>query len=90
MPNPFPRFVSTHQLLFTRARKGKGLGDSSDNSYVTLAHVILRLRVAQEIIGFLSVTNIYIHTQVEKSFLSEMKGDVGMSLYEKEGEQEDA
>ena len=29
---------------------------------VTLAHVILRLRVAREIIGFLSVTDTYIHT----------------------------
>ena len=29
---------------------------------VTLAHVILRLRVAQEIIGFLSVTDTYIQT----------------------------
>ena len=28
---------------------------------VTLAHVILRLRVAREIIGFLSVTDTYIH-----------------------------
>ena len=29
---------------------------------VTLAHVILRLRVAREIIGFLSVTDTYIYT----------------------------
>ena len=29
---------------------------------VTLVHVILRLRVAQEIIGFLSVTDTYIQT----------------------------
>ena len=29
---------------------------------VTLSHVILRLRVAREIIGFLSVTDTYIHT----------------------------
>ena len=29
---------------------------------VTLAHVILRLRVAREIIGFLSVTDTYIQT----------------------------
>ena len=28
--------------------------------------------------------------QVEKNHFSEMKGDVGMSLHEKEGEQEDA
>ena len=31
---------------------------------VTLAHVILRLRVAREIIGFLSVTDTYIHTYI--------------------------
>ena len=29
---------------------------------VTMAHVILRLRVAREIIGFLSVTDTYIQT----------------------------
>ena len=34
------------------------LGRSSD--IVTMAHVILRLRVAREIIGFLSVTDTYI------------------------------
>ena len=31
---------------------------------VTLAHVILRLRVAREIIGFLSVTDTYKHTYI--------------------------
>ena len=31
---------------------------------VTLAHVILRLRVARKIIGFLSVTDTYIHTYI--------------------------
>ena len=31
---------------------------------VTLAHVILRLRVAREIIGFLSVTDTCIHTYI--------------------------
>ena len=58
---------------------------------VTLAHVILRLRVAREIIGFLSVTDT-VHTYIHKwkKHFSEMKGDVGMSLHEKEGEQEDA
>ena len=31
---------------------------------VTLAHVILRLHVAREIIGVLSVTDAYIHTYI--------------------------
>ena len=31
---------------------------------VTLAHVILRLRVAREINGFLSVTDTYIHAYI--------------------------
>ena len=31
---------------------------------VTLVHVILRLHVAREIIGFLSVTVTYIHTYI--------------------------
>ena len=35
---------------------------------VTLAHVILRLRVAREIIGFLSVTDTYIHSHTYKLF----------------------
>ena len=40
---------------------------------VTLAHVILRLRVAREIIGFLSVTdNTYIHTYIHTS-ISEIR-----------------
>ena len=38
---------------------------------VTLAHVILRLRVAREIIGFLSVTDTYIHTYIQT--ISEMR-----------------
>ena len=35
---------------------------------VTLAHVILRLRVAREIIGFLSVTDTYIHTYIHTNY----------------------
>ena len=38
---------------------------------VTLAHVILRLRVARKIIGFLSVTDTYIHTYIQT--ISEMR-----------------
>ena len=38
---------------------------------VTLAHVILRLRVAREIIGFLSVTDTYIHIYIQT--ISEMR-----------------
>ena len=42
---------------------------------VTLAHVILRLRVAREIIGFLSVTDTYIHTYIHTYIqtISEMR-----------------
>ena len=32
---------------------------------VKLAHVIIRLRVAREIIGFLSVTDTYVHTYIQ-------------------------
>ena len=35
---------------------------------VTLAHVILRLRVAREIIGCLSVTDRYIHTYIHINY----------------------
>ena len=35
---------------------------------VKLAHVILRLRVAREIIGYLSVTDTYIHIHTYKLF----------------------
>ena len=38
---------------------------------VTLAHVILRLRVAREIIGFLSVTDTYIIIYIQT--ISEMR-----------------
>ena len=38
---------------------------------ITLAHVILRLRIAREIIGFLSVTDTYIHTY--KQTISEIR-----------------
>ena len=38
---------------------------------VTLSHVILRLHVAREIIGFLSVTDTYIHTYIQT--ISEMR-----------------
>ena len=34
-------------------------------------------------------TDALIYLQAEKSFISEMKGDIGMSPHEKEGEQED-
>ena len=38
---------------------------------VTQTHVILRLRVGREIIGFLSVTDTYIHTYIHT--ISEMR-----------------
>ena len=38
---------------------------------VTIAHVILRWRVESEIIGFLSVTDTYVHTYIQT--ISEMR-----------------
>ena len=58
-------FFNFNHAIFSRLEIATAMaGTAVTFLSVTLAHVILRLRVAREIIGFLSVTDTYIHTYI--------------------------